>query len=137
MLTLATLPPSRSHMVEWPAVCCLLQEASQLAEFHSIWRVLASGGQPGGASASASGNANGSASAPVHPESEAGSALERLLATRTPARVLLSRMPPDAENQLYFMLTQVTYPTILSCISSILSHLYPHPANKGVSVRVP
>ena len=69
--------------------------------FKGVWRALAAGREPGGADASAT--ANGSASAAAG----SGSALTHLLATPTPARVLLSRVPPDAESQLFFMLTQV------------------------------
>jgi len=85
---------------------CAPQEASHLAEAHGAWRALAGGGQPG--AADANGAANGAAAGPPPPGAAAGpgSALERLLATPTPARVLLSRVPPDAEAQLYFMLTQ-------------------------------
>ncbi|KAK9840607.1 hypothetical protein WJX81_004196 [Elliptochloris bilobata] len=92
----------------WDACCGagrdlfrVLQEASHMAEFHGVWRALVPGGQQVGADANAS--SNGSALG----ADSSGAALKRLLATPTPARVLLSRVPPDAESQLLFMLTQV------------------------------
>lgn len=69
--------------------------------FKGVWRALAAGRRPGGTDASAA--ANGAAPAAAGPDS----ALSRLLATPTPARVLRSCVPPDAESQLFFMLTQV------------------------------
>ena len=84
---------------------CVPQEASNLAEAHGAWRALAAGSQPGAADANGAANGAG-AGPPLGSAADPGSALERLLATPTPARVLLSRVPPDAEAQLYFMLTQ-------------------------------
>lgn len=78
-----------------------MQEASLMPAFKGTWRALAAGRKPGGTDASAA--ANGSAPAAAGSDS----ALKQLLATPTPARVLLSRVPPDAESQLFFMLTQV------------------------------
>ena len=69
--------------------------------FKGVWRALAAGRRPGGTDASAA--ANGAAPAAAGPDS----ALRQLLATPTPARLLRSRVPPDAESELSFMLTQV------------------------------
>ncbi len=79
----------------------MLQEASHMPVFKGVWRALAAGRKPGGTDASPA--ANGAAP----PAAGSDPALKQLLATPTPARVLLSRVPPDAESQLFFMLTQV------------------------------
>ncbi len=104
--TLVAAPrPRACWHVQASSSPCAPQEASNLAEAHGAWRALAAGSQPGAADANGAANGAG-AGPPPGAAADPGSALERLLATPTPARVLLSRVPPDAEAQLYFMLTQ-------------------------------
>ena len=67
---------------------------------------------PGGGFASPSPAASPAAGAFESPAPESSAALDplgRILATRTPPRLLLSRLPPDAEASLYFMLTSVRF----------------------------
>ena len=75
---------------------CLREAAEAAQGLAAVWAALLAGCAPGAAAADAGA-----------PGYAAPRALTRLLARRTPPRLLLSRLPPDAEAALYFMLTSV------------------------------
>ncbi|KAK9815536.1 hypothetical protein WJX72_005348 [[Myrmecia] bisecta] len=69
-----------------------LQDVSNMPEFRSIWAALLAGRAPGAEPGAL----------PGQPD-----ALTHVLSTRTPKDVLSSRLTPDAEVQLYFIMSQV------------------------------
>ena len=78
-----------------------LRDVAALAPFDTIWKALMEGYVASGDDV----DTRATATPPATPSSP--HALASLLATRTPPRALLSRLPPDAEAALYFMLTSV------------------------------
>ena len=78
-----------------------LRDVAALPPFDTIWASLVDG------YTAADNDADTLATSTPPASPSAPRALATLLATRTPPRVLLSRLPPDAEATLYFMLTSV------------------------------